>query len=64
VITAVIIVASLVLAAAFVLAWALQPALRRRIEEPKHSFGEQVRAYDQYYGQMSRRREAGGDESR
>jgi len=64
VITAVIIIASLVLFAGFLLAWVLQPVLRRQIEEPKHSFGEQVRAYDRYYGQMSRRREAGDDESR
>ena len=62
-ITAVVIIASLALVAAFLLAWAFHPALRRQIEEPKHSFGEQVRAYDRYYGQMNGRA-AGDDESR
>jgi len=64
VITAIIIIASLVFVGVFLLAWALQPALRQQIEEPKHSFGEQVRDYDRHYEQMSGRREAGDDESR
>jgi hypothetical protein len=46
VITAVIISASLALAAAFSLAWLLVPSLRRQIEDPKHWFQDQVQRYD------------------
>lgn len=45
-ISAIIIVGSLVLAAAFSLAWLLRPGLRREIERPKHWFQDQVRRYD------------------
>jgi hypothetical protein len=45
-ISAVVIVASLVLAAAFVLAYVLGPGLRDEIERPKHWFQDQVRRYD------------------
>lgn len=31
---------------AFVTAWALSPALRARIERPKHQFLDAVRGYD------------------
>ncbi len=46
-ITAIIIAASLGLAAAFSLAWLLMPGLRRQIENPKHWFQEQAQRYDQ-----------------
>ena len=46
-ISTIIVVASLALAAAFTLAWLLKPALRDRIEAPKHLFQDQVRQYDQ-----------------
>lgn len=45
-ITTIIVVASLALAAAFTLAWLLKPALREQIEAPKHLFQERVRQYD------------------
>ena len=45
-ISAIVIVASLVLAAAFVLAYALGPGLRDEIERPKHWFQDQVHRYD------------------
>ncbi len=55
----IIVVASLVLAAAFTLAWLLKPALRERIEAPKHLFQDRVREYDQ---DLSKTRETpGGD---
>ena len=46
-ITTIIVVASLALAAAFTLAWLLKPSLREQIEAPKHLFHDQVRQYDQ-----------------
>lgn len=46
-IATIIVVGSVALAAAFSAAWLLQPALRRRIEDPKHWFAAQVRQHDQ-----------------
>lgn len=62
-ITTIIVVASLALAAAFTLAWLLKPALREQIEAPKHLFHDQVRQYDQ--GLRDERETPGGssDES-
>jgi hypothetical protein len=54
-----IVLGSLVLAAAFVAAWALSPRLRRRIERPKHRFLEDVREYDR--GDRGRGRTPGDD---
>jgi len=45
-VTTIIVVASLALAAAFTLGWLLKPSLRAQIEAPKHFFQEQVRQYD------------------
>ena len=45
-IPAIIVVASLALAAAFTLAWLLNPGLRERIEAPKHLFHDRARQYD------------------
>ncbi len=61
-ITAIIIFSSIALAAVFAAAWALHPAFRRQIEHPKHSFQEQVRAYDEQCGLARERLEAGTDE--
>jgi hypothetical protein len=47
VITTIIVVGSVALALAFSAAWLLHPALRRRIEDPKHWFAAQVRQHDQ-----------------
>jgi hypothetical protein len=46
-ITAIIVISSLVLAAAFTIAWLTNPALRRQIEHPKHCFQDQVQQYNQ-----------------
>jgi len=46
-ISAIVIVSSLVLAIAFLAAWALRPDLREEIELPKHWFQDQLRRYDQ-----------------
>ena len=46
-ISTIIVVASLALAAAFTLVWLLTPSLREQIEAPKHLFHDQVRQYDQ-----------------
>ena len=46
-ITAIIVIVSVVLAVAFVIAWLVKPALRRRVEDPKHLFADQVRQYDE-----------------
>jgi hypothetical protein len=45
-ISAAVIVASLVLAVAFALMFALKPDLREEVERPKHWFVDQVRRYD------------------
>jgi hypothetical protein len=45
-ITAIIVVASLVFAVAFVVAWCCSPSLRRWVERPKYRFLESVRQYD------------------
>ena len=45
-ITAFIVISSLLLAGAFAFAWATRPDLRRRIERPKHLFAAQVQQYD------------------
>ena len=58
-ITTIIVVASLALAAAFTLAWLLKPALREQIEAPKHLFHERVRQYDR--GVAGVRDRSGGD---
>ena len=42
----VIVGASLVLTGAFVLAWLLSPALRARIEQPKHQFQDALLRYE------------------
>lgn len=46
--TTAILIGSVLLAAAFALAWIISPAIRRRIERPKHLFAEQVRQYDEH----------------
>jgi hypothetical protein len=45
-ITTFIVYAACALTAAFVLAWALSPALRAWIERPKYQFLENVRRYE------------------
>ena len=45
-ITDIIVVASAVLGAAFVVAWWLRPDLRAWIERPKYHFHDSVRRYD------------------
>ncbi|MDH4074073.1 MAG: hypothetical protein OEV41_13305 [Gammaproteobacteria bacterium] len=42
----IIILASIALTLAFIVAWLLRPELRRRIEGPKHAFQDQLRAYN------------------
>ena len=46
-ITAFIVISSVVLGLIFTIAWLLRPGLRRQIESPKHHFQEQIRAYNQ-----------------
>lgn len=48
-----IVVSSLLLALLFTVAWLARPDLRRRIEEPKHLFQEQVERYNPH-GEGSR----------
>lgn len=47
-ISAIVIAASIVLAIAFILIFALQPGLREEVERPKHWFVDQVRRYDRH----------------
>jgi hypothetical protein len=46
VITAIVILASIALAAAFCVAWLVLPGFRQAIERPKHSFQDHVKQYD------------------
>jgi hypothetical protein len=58
-----IVVSSLVLAALFFAAWLFKPDFRRRVEDPKYSFQEQVERYNRDC-QATRKAVAGGsDES-
>lgn len=62
-ISAIVIVASIVLGVAFTFAWRFRPGLRDEIERPKHWFQDQVRRYDRACrgddeGTRGRRREA------
>lgn len=45
-ITDLIVVLSILLAAAFSVAWLARPGLRARIERPKYRFQENVKHYD------------------
>ena len=44
--TNLIVLASIGLATAFVVAWIMRPAFRERIERPKHRFQDELRRYD------------------
>lgn len=46
-ITAIIVISSVVLAGVFTIAWLTSPGLRRHIEYPKHCFQDQVQRYNQ-----------------
>jgi len=46
VIADIIVVASVVLSAAFTVAWILRPDLRAWVERPKYQFHDSVRRYD------------------
>jgi hypothetical protein len=67
-ITAIIVIATVVFAAIFTIAWLANPGLRRQIEHPKHCFQDQVKQYDRRYDrQLHDAREdidGGSDESR
>jgi len=58
-VTTIIVITSLALAAAFTLGWLLKPGLRAQIEAPKHFFQERVRQYDQ--GLENTGEQSGGD---
>jgi hypothetical protein len=45
-ITNIIVIASLVLAGMFLVAWCCSPALRRWVERPKYRFLDSVQRYD------------------
>ena len=58
-----IVVSSLLLAALFIAAWLLKPEFRRRIEDPKYRFQQQLERYNEEC-QTTREASAGGsDES-
>ena len=46
-ISAFIVIASILLTAIFAIAWIAFPRLRRTIEDPKYAFQDQLRAYNQ-----------------
>lgn len=46
-ITVIIVVSTVLLAAIFTFAWFTNPALRRQIEQPKHFFQDQVHQHNQ-----------------
>lgn len=63
-ISTIIVVVSLSLAAAFFLAWLVKPGLRYRIEHPKYDFQERLRRYDMQFHTDSESGGAKSDESR
>lgn len=48
-ISTLIVIASVVLAAAFSLAWLVRRDLRAQIERPKHEFQSRLREYDRHH---------------
>jgi len=46
-ITTIIVISSVLLAAIFTIAWLANPAFRRQIEQPKHCFQDQLQQYNQ-----------------
>jgi hypothetical protein len=62
-IAAFIVVSSLVLAAAFVVAWLLKPGFRQQVEDPKYSFQDQVERYNHELQQGQNEKIGGTDES-
>ena len=50
-VTNVIVGASLLAGAVFLLAWAARPGLRRQVEVPKHRFLEALERYDRHADQ-------------
>lgn len=59
-ISSIVIIASLALAAAFLLAWILRPGLRQEIERPKHWFQDELRRYDRHCQSEQAKRKANG----
>jgi len=45
--TAIILIGSILLATGFAVLWMVSPTFRQRIERPKHLFADQVRQYDE-----------------
>ena len=64
IVTGIVIVASMILAAGFGLAWLLAPGFRRQLEDPKRWFENQVRQYDQACGEPAAREKEYPNESR
>lgn len=63
-ITAIIVISSVVLAAIFTIAWLTNPGLRRQIEHPKHCFQAQVNQYNEQCNDARKDVNGGSDESR
>jgi hypothetical protein len=53
-ISATIILASIVLALVYACAWCLNPRFRQQIEQPKHWFQDQLEKYDRECGEALR----------
>lgn len=62
-ITAFIVISSIVLAFAFFIAWLTKPGLRQDIENPKHLFAERIQQYDEQCQKAREDRGAHPDES-
>lgn len=58
-----IVIASLVLAAAFIVAWLLKPGFRKQVEKPKYSFQDQVERYNRELQEDQKGKTGGSDES-
>ena len=53
-IAAFIVIASIVLAVAFIIAWIVKPDFRKQVESPKYAFQEQVERYNRQTQEDSR----------
>jgi hypothetical protein len=58
-----IVLSSLLLAALFTAAWLFKPDFRRRIEDPKFAFQQQLERYNQEYQNTDEVIAGGSDES-
>ncbi len=57
-----IVISSIVLALVFTIAWFTQPGLRRKLEDPKYFFQQQVKKHNKWYNESRNDMTGGSDD--